>query len=73
MLVGIGVAAALGALISYLLTRLSLQSAGEAMHWMIGSLSASTWDRATVLASTLAVLIPAPRPAGDPPADPAAG
>lgn len=59
VLVGIGFAAALGALISYLLTRLSLQSAGDAMHWMIGSLSTSTWDRAAVLAITLAVLIPA--------------
>lgn len=58
MLVGIGVAAALGALISYLLTRLSLQSAGDALHWMIGSLSSSTWDRAAVLAA-LVVLIPA--------------
>ena len=59
VLVGIGFAAALGALISYLLTRLSLQSAGDAMHWMIGSLSTSTWDRAAVLAIALAVLIPA--------------
>lgn len=59
VLVGIGVAAALGALISYLLTRLSLQSAGDAMHWMIGSLSTSTWDRVAVLALALAVLIPA--------------
>ncbi|ATG51032.1 enterobactin ABC transporter permease [Brachybacterium vulturis] len=58
VLVGIGVAAALGALISYLLTRLSLQSAGDALHWMIGSLSSSTWDRAAVLAGALVVLIP---------------
>ncbi|WP_394216741.1 FecCD family ABC transporter permease [Brachybacterium vulturis] len=58
VLVGIGVAAALGALISYLLTRLTLQSAGDALHWMIGSLSASTWDRAAVLAGALVVLIP---------------
>lgn len=59
VLVGIGVAAALGALISYLLTRLSLQNAGDALHWMIGSLSSSTWDRAAVLAIALVVLIPA--------------
>src|SRR5699024_10897189 len=58
VLVGIGVAAALTALISYLLTRLSLKTAGDALHWMIGSLSASTWDRAAVLACALAVLIP---------------
>lgn len=59
VLVGIGLAAALGALVSYLLTRLSLQSAGDAMHWMIGSLSTSTWDRVAVLAAALVVLIPA--------------
>src|SRR5699024_9055632 len=58
VLVGIGVAAALTALISYLLTRLSLKTAGDALHWMIGSLSASTWDRAAVLAGALAVLVP---------------
>lgn len=58
VLVGIGVAAALSALISYLLTRLSLQSAGDALHWMIGSLSSSTWDRAAVLGGALLVLIP---------------
>ncbi|WP_338142892.1 iron ABC transporter permease [Brachybacterium saurashtrense] len=59
VLVGIGLAAALSALISYLLTRLSLQSAGDAMHWMIGSLSTSTWERAAVLAIALAGLVPA--------------
>ena len=58
VLVGIGIAAALNALITYLLTRLDLQSAGEAMHWLIGSLSTSTWDRVAVLASALAVLVP---------------
>ena len=58
VLVGIGVAAALSALVSYLLTRLSLHSAGDAMHWMIGSLSTSTWDRVVVLAIALAVLLP---------------
>src|SRR5699024_5475015 len=59
VLVGIPLAAALPALISCLLTRLSLHSAGDAMHWMIGSLSSSTWDRAAVLAAALLVLIPA--------------
>ncbi|MGP9538482.1 FecCD family ABC transporter permease [Brachybacterium sp. AOP43-C2-M15] len=59
VLVGIGVAAALSALISYLLSRLSLQNAADAMHWMIGSLSTSTWDRVAVLGSAVAVLVPA--------------
>ena len=59
VLVGIGVAAALSALISYLMTRISSQTAGDVMHWMVGSLSTSTWDRVVVLALALAVLIPA--------------
>ncbi|MGY5765514.1 FecCD family ABC transporter permease [Brachybacterium sp. DNPG3] len=58
VLVGIGVAAALSALISYVLTRIPSQQAGDAMHWLVGSLSTSTWDRAAVLALSLAVLIP---------------
>lgn len=59
VLVGIGVAAALSALISYVLTRLDLQAAGDVMHWMVGSLSTSTWERVTVLALALALLVPA--------------
>ena len=58
VLVGIGVGAALSAVISYLMTRLPSQTAGDAMHWLVGSLSASTWDRAAVLALALAVLLP---------------
>ena len=41
VLVGIGVGAALSAVISYLMTRLPSQTAGDAMHWLVGSLSAS--------------------------------
>ncbi len=59
VLVGIGVAAALSALISYVLTRLDLQAAGDVMHWMVGSLSTSTWDRVTALGIALALLVPA--------------
>lgn len=58
VLVGIGVGAALSSLISYLLTRVDTRTAGDVMHWMIGSLSSATWDRALVLAIALAVLIP---------------
>src|SRR5699024_8462286 len=50
VLVGIGVGAALSSLISYLLTRIDTRTAGDAMHWMIGSLSSATWGRALVLA-----------------------
>lgn len=58
VLVGIGMGAALSAVISYLMTRLPSQTAGDVMHWLVGSLSASTWDRALVLALALAVLLP---------------
>ena len=58
VLVGIAVGAALSALISYLMTRIDTRTAGDVMHWMIGSLSAATWQRALVLALALAVLIP---------------
>lgn len=58
VLVGIGVAAALGALISYLMTRIPSQTAGDVMHWMVGSLSSSTWDRVRVLSFALAALVP---------------
>lgn len=58
VLVGIGVGAALSSLISYLLTRIDTRTAGDVMHWMIGSLSSATWQRALVLALALVVLIP---------------
>lgn len=58
VLVGVGVAAALSAVISYVLTRMSTRSATDAMHWRIGSLSSSTWDRIAILAAALAVLVP---------------
>lgn len=58
VLVGIGVGAALSSLISYLLTRIPTQSAGDVMHWLIGSLSSATWERAAVLALALGVLVP---------------
>ncbi|WP_114853523.1 iron chelate uptake ABC transporter family permease subunit [Brachybacterium sp. YJGR34] len=59
VLVGIGLAAGLSAVISYLLTRLDMQTAGDAMHWLVGSLSGATWERAAVLAIALLVLAPA--------------
>ncbi len=58
VLVGIGVAAALSALITFLLTRIDPRSAGDLMRWLIGSLNASTWDCAVVLAGAVVVLAP---------------
>jgi iron complex transport system permease protein len=58
ILVGIGFAAMLQAVISYLLTRTDVRTAADALHWMVGSLSSSTWERAGVLAAVLLVLFP---------------
>lgn len=58
VLVGIGVAAALLALVQYLLSRMETKKAGETMHWLVGSLSGATWPRVAVLAGALVVLIP---------------
>ncbi|MGG5752136.1 FecCD family ABC transporter permease [Zafaria sp. Z1313] len=58
ILMGIGFAAMLQAVINYLLTRTDVRTAGEALHWLVGSLNTSTWERAGILAAALAVLFP---------------
>lgn len=58
ILVGIGAAAALSAVTSYLLTRTDLRTASESLRWLTGSLNASTWDRLALLVVALAVLLP---------------
>ena len=58
VLVGIGGAAALPALGQYLLSRMETQQGGDAMHWLVGSLSGATWPRVGVLAASLVVLVP---------------
>ncbi len=59
ILVGIGFAALMHALVSFLITRTDLRTASAAVLWLNGSLNSSSWDRATVLAASLAVLLPA--------------
>ncbi len=59
VLAGIGLAAVLTAVTSHLLARSSTRTAAEVLVWLNGSLSSSTWDRATDLALALAVLLPA--------------
>lgn len=58
VLVGLGVAAGFTAVIQYLLSRMESQQAGDAMHWLVGSVAGSTWPRAGVLAASLVVLVP---------------
>ncbi|MFJ6000755.1 FecCD family ABC transporter permease [Arthrobacter sp. NPDC092385] len=59
ILVGIGFAAVMHALVSFLITRADLRTASDALLWLNGSLNSSTWDRATVLVASLVVLLPA--------------
>lgn len=57
VLVGIGVAAALQAVISYVLTRSDVKAAEQATVWMAGSLSRSLWDQLAPTAPALLVLL----------------
>jgi iron complex transport system permease protein len=68
ILVGIGCAALLQAITSYLLTRTDITTAGDALVWLNGSLNGATWDRVATLGLALCVLLPltalAARPMG---------
>ena len=59
VLVGVGAAAMLEALNSYLITRAELRQAYEAAFWLTGSLNGRGWEQAVPLALALAVLVPA--------------
>ncbi|WP_433676963.1 FecCD family ABC transporter permease [Microbacterium gorillae] len=59
VLVGIAVAAALQAVISYVLTRSDVKAAEQATVWMAGSLSRSLWDQLGPTAPVLVVLLAA--------------
>lgn len=58
VLAGVGIAAALGALVSFLMTRADIRTAAEALIWLNGSLNPATWERIGVLLLALAVLLP---------------
>ena len=59
ILVGIGFAAVLHAVVSFLLTRTDIRTASDTLVWLNGSLNSSNWDRATILILALLLLIPA--------------
>ncbi|WP_231497363.1 FecCD family ABC transporter permease [Arthrobacter sp. MA-N2] len=59
ILAGIGIAAALGAVVNFLMTRADIRTASEALIWLNGSLNSANWARVGVLLASLAVLIPA--------------
>ncbi|GHF29658.1 iron ABC transporter [Amycolatopsis deserti] len=59
ILVGIGCGAVLTALTSWLLILASINSAAQATVWLVGSISAVSWDQAVPLMILAALLIPA--------------
>jgi iron complex transport system permease protein len=59
ILAGVGIAAALHAMVSFLMTRADIRTAAEALIWINGSLNSASWDSAGVLAVFLMVLVPA--------------
>ena len=58
VLIGIGMAAIMGAVMSYLFTRARLVEAQQALGWLIGSLNAASTDDIVPLALAMAVLLP---------------
>jgi iron complex transport system permease protein len=59
ILVGIGFAAVLQSVVSFLLTRTDITVATDALTWLNGSLNSSNWERVTILFLALVVLAPA--------------
>ncbi|MGO4238499.1 FecCD family ABC transporter permease [Pseudarthrobacter sp. YAF2] len=59
VLAGVGIAAALQAVVSFLMTRADIRTAADALVWLNGSLNSANWDRAGVLFLALAVMVPA--------------
>ena len=58
VLVGIGLGAALSAVVSWLLVKARIQDAASAQVWLTGSLNARGWDHAVPLLLALLVLVP---------------
>ena len=58
ILAGVGIAAALQAVVSFLMTRADIRTAADALVWLNGSLNAASWERAGVLGLALLVLVP---------------
>lgn len=58
ILIGVGFAAVMQALVTFLMTRADIRTASQVLVWLNGSLNSSNWDRAAVLALSLLVLLP---------------
>lgn len=59
VLMGIGIAALLGSVIQFVMTRTSIQDAQAALVWLTGSLNRASWPLIAVLAVGIALLLPA--------------
>jgi iron complex transport system permease protein len=59
ILAGVGIAAALHAVVNFLLTRADIRTTADTLVWLNGSLNSASWDRAAVLGLALVVLVPA--------------
>jgi iron complex transport system permease protein len=59
ILAGVGIAAALHAVVNFLMTRADIRTAADALVWLNGSLNSANWERAGMLALALLVLVPA--------------
>ncbi|WP_062519722.1 FecCD family ABC transporter permease [Demequina silvatica] len=58
ILAGIGIGFVAQALSQYALTRMDVHDAGNALGWLVGSVTGRTWTHVTVCAVVLAVLLP---------------
>ena len=58
ILIGIGIAAMLQSVISYMLSRAASWDIQTAMQWLTGSLNNASWERVTPLAIAAAVILP---------------
>ena len=59
ILAGVGIAAALHAVVNFLMTRADIRTAADALVWLNGSLNSANWERTGVLSVALLILVPA--------------
>ncbi|MEZ2391441.1 FecCD family ABC transporter permease [bacterium RCC_150] len=59
ILAGVGIAASLGAVVQFLMTRADIRTASEALVWLNGSLNSANWESIALLFASIVVLVPA--------------
>jgi iron complex transport system permease protein len=58
VLIGLGIAALLQAVVAYLLTRATMTDVQSSLIWLTGSLNSSLWNQVPMLAGSIIVLVP---------------